>query len=123
MHLENLLLKSAQSQDCQNEFEEITSFYGSDIDSDKLETQLVTYKVMFKKFKTGKICLCDVVDFMRQPGHSELFSEVSTVLQLMLVMPSSNAECERKFSGLKRCKTYLRNSMGQNRLNHLQGVS
>ena len=30
-----------------------------------------------------------------------------------------NAECERKFSGSKNCKTYLRNSMGQNRLNHL----
>ena len=30
------------------------------------------------------------------------------------------AECERKFSGSKNCKTYLRNSMGQNRLNHLK---
>ena len=29
------------------------------------------------------------------------------------------AECERKFSGSKNCKTYLRNSMGQYRLNHL----
>ena len=44
---------------------------------------------------------------MRRPGHSELLSEIST------------AQPEGILSGLKRVKTYLRNSMSQARLNHI----
>ena len=52
-------------------------------------------------------------------GYSELLSEISIVLKLILVLPASDAESERVFSALKRIKTYLRNSMGQARLNHI----
>ena len=34
-------------------------------------------------------------------------------------MPSTNATSERSFSTLRRVKTYLRSTMGQERLNHL----
>ena len=33
-------------------------------------------------------------------------------------MPASNATSERAFSTMRRIKTYLRNTMSQNRLNH-----
>ena len=52
-------------------------------------------------------------------GYSELLSEISIVLKLILVLPASDAESERVFSALKRIKTYLRNSMSQARLNHI----
>ena len=114
-----MLLKSPVGQDCKEEFEEITSFYGLDIDCDLSENQLITYKSMFKKFKQENVVLSDIIDFMRRPGHSELLSEVDTVLKLILIIPASNAQPERIFSGLKRVKTYLRNSMLQERLNHI----
>ena len=41
------------------------------------------------------------------------------VLKLVLVMPATNATSERSFSTLRRLKTYLRNSMTQQRLNNL----
>ena len=46
-------------------------------------------------------------------------AEVCTVLKLILVMPASNATSERSFSALRRIKTYLRSTMGQERLNNL----
>ena len=41
------------------------------------------------------------------------------VMQLLLVMPATNATSERSFSALRRVKTYLRTTMTQQRLNHL----
>ena len=38
--------------------------------------------------------------------------------QYCLLMPSSNAASERSFSILRRIKTFLVNTMTQNRLNH-----
>ena len=47
------------------------------------------------------------------------FVNVKTVLKLILVLPATNAQSERVFSALKVVETYLRNTMGQARLNHI----
>lgn len=123
MDLENLLFKSALGQDCKEEFRSVKKFYGSDLNPELLQTQLLTYTAKFKEFKTENIMLEDVKQFMRQPGYAQLLSEVSTVLQLLLILPASNGGAERGFSGLKRTKNYLRNSMKQKRLNHLMVIN
>ena len=46
-------------------------------------------------------------------------SQVSKLVNLLLVMPATNAESERSFSAVRRIKTYLRSTMSQQRLNHL----
>ncbi len=48
-----------------------------------------------------------------------LLSEAKRLLQLMLVMPATNASSERSFSALRHVKTYLRATMNQDRLNYL----
>ena len=48
-----------------------------------------------------------------------LRSEVITVLALIIVVPSTNAVSERSFSAMRRVKTYLCSTIGQQRLNHL----
>jgi len=48
-----------------------------------------------------------------------MFSQVEQLLRLLLTIPCSDAEAERSFSCLRRVKTYLRNTMGQGRLNHV----
>ena len=40
-------------------------------------------------------------------------------MQLILVMPATNATSERSFSALRRVKNYLRSTMTQQRLNNL----
>ena len=48
-----------------------------------------------------------------------LLCKVCTILELILVLPSTNAVSERSFSAMCRVKTYLRSTMGQERLNNL----
>ena len=120
MSLENLLFKSAKGEDYQKEFKEVIEKYESDLDKHLLGTQLLTFSAKCKNELTeAKIVLHDIVELMRKNGSSALLSEVSTVLKLILVLPATNAECERCFSALKRIKTYLRNSMSQKRLSDM----
>lgn len=48
-----------------------------------------------------------------------LFTEVETLIRLLLVVPVSSSEAERSFSALRRLKTWLRTTMTQQRLNHV----
>lgn len=41
------------------------------------------------------------------------------MLQLIFIMPATNATSERSFSALRQVKTYLRNTMSQQRMNNL----
>ena len=63
--------------------------------------------------------LQDVVAYMKTFSTAELaiYSEVITLLKLILVNPSTNAVSERTFSAMRRIKTYLRSTMSQSRLN------
>ena len=47
------------------------------------------------------------------------FSQVFIVMNLLLVLPATNATSEWSFSALRRVKTYLRSTMTQLRLNNL----
>ena len=51
------------------------------------------------------------------------FSEVCTALMLYLTIPVTVASAERSFSKLKLIKTYLRSTMGQERLSELAILS
>ena len=52
-----------------------------------------------------------------------MFNHIEQLVRLLLTIPCSNAEAERSFSSLRRLKTYLRNSMNQERLNHFGSSS
>jgi hAT family C-terminal dimerisation region len=47
------------------------------------------------------------------------YKSVYEAVATLLVLPTTKASCERCFSGLHRIKTYLRSSMGQERLNSM----
>ena len=54
---------------------------------------------------------------------SSCFPEVCTVFLLFVTIPVATASSEQSFSKLKLIKTYLRNSMGQERLRNLAILS
>ena len=60
--------------------------------------------------------ICDV--FNKQTSFKVMLSEVHKLVLLYLTVPVTTATAERIFSGLKRIKIYLRNSMTQHHLNH-----
>jgi hAT family C-terminal dimerisation region len=49
------------------------------------------------------------------PAVSKMFNEI----EKLLTVSCSEAEAERSFPALRRLRTYLRNGMDQERLNHL----
>ena len=49
----------------------------------------------------------------------DMFPNMETLLKIFLTISISNTSDERSFSVLKRFKNYLRNSMGEAKLNNL----
>ena len=48
-----------------------------------------------------------------------MLPEFAKALKILAVIPATSCSAERSFSSLRRLKTYLRNSMGQERLSSL----
>ena len=48
-----------------------------------------------------------------------IYSEIVTLVIILLVIPAANATSERTFSALRRVKTYLRSTVTQTRINNL----
>ena len=114
-----MLLKAA------SEFEHACSFYKDDFDTNELHAQLKIFNNECQRqqkdteieFTTG----LDIKSFFStlMDSQKSLLSEVCKVVTLILIMPASNATSERFFSALRRVKSYLRSTMGQQRLNNL----
>lgn len=51
--------------------------------------------------------------------NEKIFPSISTLLKILVTLPVSTSTSERSFSSLRRLKTYLRNTTGQQRLNGL----
>ena len=116
------LLKSVTSHPAAYEakLEFVVDFCGQDFNKNTLKVQLETLQTTFSK-KGIEPTLTNVFDFFRELSNPMrcMFSEVVTLVQLIMVMPATNATSERTFSALRRVKSYLRTTMTQERLNHL----
>ena len=53
------------------------------------------------------------------PQCSSLFPNITVLLQILCTLPVTSCESERSFSGLKRIKTSIRSTMGNERLTSL----
>ncbi len=115
--VESLLIKCVSiDEDFTEEFEFVTSFYSGDINASSLKIQLETLAAQITMEEAN---LMGVINYMKKLTSSqrELYSEVVTLLKIVLVNPSTNSTSERSFSAMRRIKTYLRSSMSQSRLN------
>lgn len=122
MNLANLLLKRATNADCEKEWEVVLNMQSDNFDIDLLKSQLTIFGTNFHDVvERGRwITLFDVVKYFKglTEAEKQLLSEVCRLLELILVMPATNAVSERSFSALRRIKTYLRSTMSQVRLNN-----
>ena len=85
-----------------------------------LEAQL---QILSSKYADipSEVLLKEILDHLRclsQDQHAFL-SQVVYLAKLIMVMPASNAASERSFSTMRKIKTYLRSTMGQERFNNL----
>lgn len=65
----------------------------------------------------------EILNYMAVSGLIDCFPNTSILLRILLTMPVSVATAERSFSKLKLIKSYLRSTMGQNRLTNLAIIS
>jgi len=69
-----------------------------------------------------------VVDTLQQLAvflepYKDAFYSLFQIITIAIVLPVSTASCERSFSIMRQIKTYLRNSMGDERLSNLAVLS
>ena len=120
-NIEAILLKSANGNpgSFPNTFQDT---FSDDIDMQKLSLQLqILPDAIISNAKdlqevTQVQSICDVLN--EQPGIKKLLTEVHKLIRIYYTISVTMASAERSFSALKRIKTYLRNSMTQQRLNH-----
>ena len=120
-NIEAILLKSANGNpgSFPNTFQET---FSDDIDMQKLSLQLqilpdaIRSNAKDLQEVTQVQSICDVLN--EQPGIKKLLTEVHKLIRIYYTIPVTTASAERSFSALKCIKTYLRNSMTQQRLNH-----
>ena len=79
------------------------------------------YREVYGERTAVQPTIFDIRDYCKSLSAAQrnLLSQVCRVVQLILVMPATNATSERSFSALRRVKSYLRSTMGQQRLNNL----
>ena len=60
---------------------------------------------------------------MKENNLVKSFTKTAKLVNILIVIPMCSTKAERIFSALKRIKTYLRNTMGQSRLNSFSVLS
>ncbi|CAI6355694.1 unnamed protein product [Macrosiphum euphorbiae] len=96
-------------------FQKLVEFYSSTIDQHSSIAELKMWRVKLVNEKivfTSGLHALDVCD-------KEFYPNIHELLKIFCTLPVSTATPERCFSSLKRIKSYLRNSMTENRLNGL----
>ena len=81
-----------------------------------LHVQLQTLATYCKD--KSEVTLQDIITYFKElsPSERHIYSEVLTILNLILVNPSTNSVSERSFSAVRCIKTYLRSTMCQQQL-------
>ena len=87
--------------------------------------QLLSFRTCFRNKITEEKTISDLAKILivNHPAVTSTYSEVCTAFILFMTIPVSVATAERSFSKLKLIKTYLRSTMGQERLTGLAMLS
>ena len=89
------------------------------IGSENLDAEIKIYKKTLESDKAKVLFESpkSIVDLLQLIyPHRFFFQQLYALVSIAVVLPVTTAGCERSFSDLKRVKSYLRNSMTQDRL-------
>ena len=116
-------MKASKQEELEEELDAVCTFYQDDFEKELLHSQLQTFAIHFHMVEkpAAQISIFDLKRYFLSlsPGQASLLSQIRRLLQLILIMPATNATSERSFSTLRQLKNYLRTTMAQERLNHL----
>jgi hypothetical protein len=98
---------------------ELDNIYPRIFDINRLNNELSVLYRDVQFFNLNIINMLQLID----SEFKDIFKETQKLLSLILTIPATSVTAERNFSCLKRIKTYLRNSMCQERLSELATLS
>lgn len=81
--------------------------------------EIILWKMHWTKQLNNQPKISTAIQSYAEAARSGYFPNISQLLLILAVLPVTTCTCERLFSTLKRIKTYLRSTMGENRLNGL----
>lgn len=111
----SLLLRQAMKGNNLQLDSAVVDLYSDEFDFDQLKTQL---SLLYNLLDGEKIdSVKQFAEWLKESSSRPFLGQVERLIKLLLTLPATNASSERTFSALKRVKSYLRNSMGQQRLN------
>ena len=108
---------------CQSEapdkesFSRVAKFYK--IDGEILEAEQKMYASFRRVRGLGYMTVSEMLQTMHENDLFDMFPEFSSVVHILAVIPATSCSAERSFSGLRRLKTYLRSTMGQQRVSNI----
>ena len=115
--LSNLAEVVFDSQVSDEVFAKVSQFY--DLDLEVLKADHKLFQHFKEKTENFNLTAAELFQQLGDQNLIQLLPEFSTALKIFAVLPVSSCEAERSFSSLRRLKTYLRNTMGQDRLTNL----
>ena len=93
-----------------------------EIDGDILEDEQKMLK-MYASFRRvrglGYMTVSEMLETMHENDLFDMLPEFSNVVHILAVIPATSCPAERSFSTLRRLKTYLRSTMGQQRVSNI----
>ena len=92
----------------------VAELYQSDLHFEDVKVQLTTLSLQLPDSNPSFSDILEYLLTLSQPARI-IYSEVVTLMKLLLVMLESNAKRERSLSALRRVKTYLSTTMTQER--------
>lgn len=94
----------------------LTEFFGDDLPSSRtLEAEMRQWKIFWKENPEKPSSISATI----KACDKDIFSNIHTILKICGTFPVTSCECERSISCLRLLKTYLRSTMGQDRLSAL----
>jgi len=122
--LQPVTLQTLNDIDLSKKASEFIELYKKDI-SASFSKELLSFRSTFRQEIERSFSIRELADLLIIKNHfmCSSFPEVCTALILFLTIPITTASAERSFSKLKLIKTYLRNSIGQERLRNLAVLS
>ena len=104
------------------EFKEFLSAYESDLPNPRIvEAEMDTWETCWRRYVgvfpdriSSVLMLCKEMELT--------FPNIYCSLKILGTIPVTTCECERSISSLRRLKTYLRSTMGEERLNGLAAL-
>ena len=100
----------------------LAEFYSEDLSkTDDVVDEFVTFRTMYRELSMEKheLNTHSILPFLIDNDMDRAFPNLAILYRIYLTIPISSAKAERTFSRLKLIKSFLRSSMGEERLSNL----